>query len=76
MVLYKALLRVTGTGPDEIVVTIPSWNPEERVIIKKNKIPEDIRQNLQIGTRLFAQVNIAAEQKEDLEICKFEPFES
>jgi CheY-like chemotaxis protein len=73
---HKALLRVTDVGRDGeapvLDVIIPSWNPLRAVRFPLSLIPVELQQSVSAGTRLFAYVNIGAEESQDLYFDSFE----
>lgn len=66
---WKTLIRI-----DEIVndgkyfyVVIPGWNPDKRIRIYFDNIPRDMEKKVNEGLRrLYAQVNLGAENYQDL----------
>lgn len=73
----KALIRVTDRRDDAegavLDVIIPSWNPLRAVRFPLSLVPADLQPSVRKGSRLFAQVNIGADDQEDL---FFEDFEA
>lgn len=70
--LWRTLVRVASITEDKCYVILPGWNVRETICLDLNNIPKDIQPLLFPGKRFHAQVNIGAENKEDL---KFENWE-
>jgi hypothetical protein len=73
---YKSLIRVTDLGDEAqatvLDVIIPSWNPRRAVRFPLSLIPLELQSSIQRGTRLFAAVNIGADDSQDLYFDTFE----
>ena len=72
---HKALLRVTDLVQESeaiLDVIIPSWNPLRAVRFPLSLIPVQLQPSVGAGTRLFASVNIGAEDSQDLYFDNFE----
>jgi len=73
---YNTLVRVDSfhsqDGKDVIDAIIPSWNYDAAVRFPKSIIPEELHQRLEVGTRLFADVNIGAETNDQIYLKNFE----
>lgn len=73
---HRSLVRVTNidTESNEPVldVIIPSWNPKRAVRFPLSLVGWSIQNDVRQGTRLFAQVNIGAEDPQELYFTDFE----
>jgi CheY-like chemotaxis protein len=73
---HKSLIRVTDLVQESeapvLDVIIPSWNPLRAVRFPLSLIPVELQQSVSAGTRLFASVNIGAEDSQDLYFDGFE----
>jgi hypothetical protein len=73
---YRTLIRVTNVDKETkepiLDVIIPSWNPKRAVRFPLSLIKQDIQVDVQLGTRLFAEVNIGAEDPQELYFKDFE----
>ena len=73
---HRSLIRVTDLGVESEVkvldVIIPSWNPLRAVRFPLSLIPVEIQASVASGTRLFALVNIGADDSQDLYFDSFE----
>lgn len=73
---HKSLIRVTDMGEESEVtvldVIIPSWNPLRAVRFPLSLIPAALHGSVVAGTRLFASVNIGAEDSQELYFDGFE----
>lgn len=73
---HRTFIRVTNidieTKESLLDVIIPSWNPKRAVRFPLSLIQSELQHNVQIGTRLFAQVNIGADDPQDLYFKDFE----
>lgn len=47
-------------------VTVPSWNPDEIVRLARRSLPEEVWRAAEAGKRVFAQVNLGAEKRQEL----------
>lgn len=47
-------------------VVVPGWNSEQKIRTYFEDVPEDVRPLIEPGRRLFAQVNIGAENSDEL----------
>ena len=67
---YTALVRVDSMskegGSDVLDVVVPQWNPNRAVRFPLELIEEDVRGQIQPGTRLIATVNTGADEPADL----------
>jgi hypothetical protein len=74
---WRTLIRVTGTsreqGIDLVEALIPAWNPEAIVRFPVDMVPRDLQETIEPGLRLFAKVNVGAEDAKDLFLEEFEP---
>jgi hypothetical protein len=74
---WRTLVRITGTsreqGIDLVEALKPAWNPEKIVRFPLELVREDLRGTIQPGLRLFARVNVGAEEGRDLFLDGFEP---
>ena len=68
--LYTSILRieaVRSVGGDKVVdAVVISWNPHLVIQLPISLFPRDLREKLDRDVRLFAKVNIAAKEVEDL----------
>jgi len=75
-IAHRTLLRVTGreyeSGEEVVDVVIPGWNPQKAVRFPLSLINSDIRDKVQLECRLFAHINIGANDSEDLFFENFE----
>lgn len=73
---HRTLIRVTNidneTREPTLDVIIPSWNPKRAIRFPLSLVQSELQHNVQIGTRLFAQVNIGAENPQELYFKEFE----
>lgn len=73
---HRTLIRVTNidkeTREQMLDVIIPSWNPKRAVRFPLSLVNTEIQENVQLGIRLFAQVNIGAEDPQELYFRNFE----
>lgn len=73
---HRTLIRVTDvdkkTKAPTLDVIIPSWNPKRAVRFPLSLIKHEIQADIQPGTRLFAQVNIGAEDPQELYFRDFQ----
>ena len=74
---WRTLIRVMSTGREQgtelVEALIPAWNPESIVRFPVELVREDLRGTIRPGLRLFARVNIGAEDAKDLFLDSFEP---
>jgi hypothetical protein len=74
---WRTLIRVVGTsreqGTELVEAVIPAWNPETIVRFPVELVREDLRKTMKSGLRLFARVNVGAEDAKDLFLDSFEP---
>lgn len=73
---HKSLIRVKDMGNESemtvLDVIIPSWNPLRAVRFPLSLIPTGLQGSVVPGTRLFASVNIGAEDSQELYFDDFE----
>lgn len=73
---HRSLIRVADMGVESeatvLDVIIPSWNPLRAVRFPLSLIPVGIQASVASGTRLFALVNIGADDSQDLYFDSFE----
>ena len=58
--------------PAVVYAVIPSWNPKEVIRFPLSMVPPSIRSNINEGVRLWAQVNLGAEDHSGLVLDSFE----
>ena len=69
---WKTMIRIENVDYDSnennpfVYLVIPGWDPSEGIRIYLNDIPTNVRENVKEGERLYAQVNLGAENHEDL----------
>lgn len=72
----KTLVRIENVDEDQkpkiVNAVIPSWNPKEVIRFPLTLAPPDIRENIREGARLWAQVNLGAEDHTGLFLDSFE----
>ena len=72
----KTLVRIENIDntrrPELVYAIIPSWNPKQVISFPVNMIPLGIRANVTDGVRLWAQVNIGAEDHTEIFLDSFE----
>jgi serine/threonine protein kinase len=73
---HRTLVRITGltdaSGEKMVEAVVPSWCVKEVVHFPVSLIPEHIHDKLKVGLRLFANVNIGAENTDKLTFDDFE----
>lgn len=72
---WRSLIRVEDVdlGKGYFYVVVPSWNPHETISLRFMDVPQDIRSRIQNGQQRFhAQVNVGAENYEDLYFMDWE----
>lgn len=65
--------RTTESDQEVLDALIPAWNPRVQIRFPLELITEELRASAQPEARFFAQVNIGAENEEDLFLFGFEP---
>lgn len=65
---WRALVRVEEVvkGEEYFYVVIPGWNPKEKIRLSVNDLTDPMRRLLAPGRRFHAQVNLGAENYEEL----------
>ena len=67
---WRTLVRVENIRTERtdrtIELVVPGWNPNQIVARPLELVPEDVRPNLERGSRLFARVNIDALESDEL----------
>lgn len=71
-----SLVRIENIvdGPNSetfLDVILPNWNTQRAVRLPKSLLPKDLHSKVAVGARFIADVNIGAENKEDLFFEKF-----
>jgi hypothetical protein len=73
---WRTLIRVEDVEPESnppmVFAIIPAWNPDEGVRFPLDIVPEEIRDSVKPDARIYAKVNIGAENQDEL---FFEDFE-
>lgn len=69
---YRTIVRIDSSNVDSVEAFIPGWNPHKAIRFPTSLIPANIRQLLKPDLRLFAHVNIGAEESDDIYFKKFE----
>ncbi len=73
---WRTMLRVEDviqtSNQVDVYVFVPGWNSDEAIKLSLAMFPEQLRQHVLPNERLFAVVNVGAENQEDL---YFEAFE-
>ena len=66
--LWRSLIRVTDLNPEngKVSFVFPSWNPCEPIPYDLDQLPVELRENLHVGYRFFATVNIGAGSQRDI----------
>ena len=72
----KTLVRIENVDDDQtpniVYAVISSWNPKEVIRFPITLVPSGIRVNVKGGVRLWAQVNLGAEDQTELFLDPFE----
>ncbi len=72
----KTLVRIENVDDEQrpkiVYAVVPSWNPKEVIRFPIALVPSDIRENIREGVRLWAQVNLGAEDHTQLFLDSFE----
>jgi hypothetical protein len=64
---WRTLIRIDSYDADCAYVIVPAWDPQQTVRLRLEHIPESVRKRILAGQERFhAQVNVGAEQNEDL----------
>jgi hypothetical protein len=65
---WRTLVRVEEVEPGEdyFYVIISGWNPRKKIRVSFDDLPNDIRSLVKLEKRFHAQVNVGAENHEDL----------
>lgn len=71
--MYRSLMRVETVDDLWVDVIIPGWNPDETVQLPKQRLPQDIRQQVAPGMRIVGDVDLSVEEKSDLRFA-YETF--
>ena len=61
--MWRTLIRIEEVFDDGYKIIIPGWNPSDAIMVYE--IPKSFPQ-LEVGYRIYAQVNIGADDSEDL----------
>jgi hypothetical protein len=69
---WRQLLRVTEITNDHVFFVVPGWSFETNIPVSKKEIPAKIMEQVSIGARFFAQVNIGVECVTDIKIKEWE----
>lgn len=72
----KTRIRIETVDKDQgsgiVYAVIPSWNPKEVIRFPLSMVPQNIRGSVNAGVRLWAQVNLGAENHTELFLDAFE----
>ena len=72
----KTLVRIENIDNDQnpkiVYAVVSSWNPKEVIRFPITLVPSGIRENIREGARLWAQVNLGAEDHTELFLDSFE----
>jgi hypothetical protein len=73
---WRTLIRVVEVGSnleDKVFyVVLPAWNSTEIIRLPFNLPPREFLEYVRVGSRFYAQVNIGAQDQNDLYFDKFE----
>jgi CheY-like chemotaxis protein len=64
--LWRSFIRIDDIDKNYAYLTIPAWNPNKVISISKKIIEDEILNNVNPDMKLFAKVNIGAENALDL----------
>jgi hypothetical protein len=64
--LWRTLVRVVWKEPAQFAVVLPAWNVDEEIVLPFQCLKPEVYSQLKEGSRLHAQVNIGAENQDDL----------
>ena len=72
--LWRQLVRVVDVSDNREYchIVVPGWYSNEKIKINLETLPENIQGLIMVGKRLHAQVNVGAENYEDLRFCQWE----
>jgi hypothetical protein len=77
--LWRTLVRVTGIQKDGVWLCIPGWNSDVSVLRPPSIFAPKLAHFvpvISVGQRFFAQVNVGADDPDDLRFEDFEFVES
>lgn len=69
---WRAMVRVTGLEKENLRVVLPGWDSGQEIQINKDRLPKELRRDLRVDRRFFAEVNIGAENESELYFKAFE----
>lgn len=69
---WRTLVRVVAREDSSVRVVVPGWEPAVEVSIRLASIPNTFWKLLNPGRRLYAHVNIEAEEKSELKFDRWE----
>lgn len=68
----RVLVRVEHCSADGLEVVIPSWSLSERVHVRLEELPEEMRVSNLEGARLFARMNLSVSSSEEIRLERWE----
>jgi hypothetical protein len=69
---WRSLVRVVSVNDYNFSVVVPGFSVKERIQLKLNSLPSELRKLIVKNFRFHAYVNIGAKKKEDLQFERWE----
>ncbi len=69
---WRALVRVVSVDDYNFSVVVPGFSAKERIQLKLDSLPDELKKVIKKNFRLHAYVNIGAKNKKDLRFERWE----
>jgi hypothetical protein len=69
---WRTLVRIDQVDEASVLVFVPSWNSSEAIELRKAELPQELLVSLKPDLRIFAKVNIEAENVFELFFTNWE----
>lgn len=71
---WRSLIRIENVSEDKnnCVIVIPGWNAKKEITISTESMPEPIRNSIESGNRIHAEVNIGVYEENELKFKNWE----